>query len=73
MLNMRYLNGFIPKSANEGHHEGVSSAVGESVAPDPNRLPFLHTNTKMSAEPRHFLSGSGQKIDAAPNYPNLKK
>jgi hypothetical protein len=41
LTSVNYIVYSIPESPDEGHHEGVSGAIGQLIAPDPYRLSSL--------------------------------
>jgi hypothetical protein len=41
LTSVSYIVCSLPECPDEGHHEGVSSAIGQLIAPDPNRLSSL--------------------------------
>jgi hypothetical protein len=41
LTSVSYIVCCLPESPDEGHHEGVSRAIGQLIAPDPNRLSSL--------------------------------
>jgi hypothetical protein len=41
LTSVNYIVYSLPESPDEGHHEGVTGAIGQLIAPDPNRFSSL--------------------------------